>query len=118
MKKLILIASGVVFCAAASFAQTDTTRSQTPVQTPTQQTPQQSDQLRDDMKGWSKVETADVPASLRTTLSNQQYAGWETGTLYKNTAGDTYSWKSADGKNTLYFDKNGKATTKPNKKGN
>ena len=114
MKKLILITSCVALFAATSFAQ-DTTK------TRTQQQPQQqkeSNQMRKDenMKGWTKVESTDVPSNLRTTLSGSQYSGWESGTIYRNEAGDTYRLQtSGNNPKTYYFDRNGKATTKPNK---
>ena len=120
MKKLILIASCAAFFAVTSYAQTDTTKvsTQPTLQTPTQ-TPTQSDKLRNDqgdMKGWMKVNSADVPANLKTTLSGTTYQGWETGTIYKNEAGDMYTLRtSGNSPKTYYFDKNGKATTKPNK---
>jgi hypothetical protein len=122
MKRIILtLACASIFGATATFAQTDTTRSksQTP-QTPTQQQPaQQSDQLRtDDMKGWTQVQSSDVPASLRTTLGGTQYNGWDqSGTVYKNQNGD-YSLRMGTGtsQKSYYFDKNGKAIAKPNNK--
>jgi hypothetical protein len=121
MKKLILIATGVVLFSAASFAQTDTTKSdrtQTqPQQTPTQTQPSQ--QMNDELKGWSTVQSADVPAGLRTTLSgDNKYKGWESGTVYRNQAGDSYAIRSSDVSNpkVYYFDKNGKVTTKPHNK--
>jgi len=116
MKKLILITAGVVFFSAASFAQQDTTRKSS------QSQPQQSEQLRnrDDMKGWTQIQQDQIPAELRTTLAGSQYRGWESGTIYKNQAGDTYAVQTMDGNNqkTHYFDKNGKATKKPNKPNN
>lgn len=113
MKRLILtLACASILGATATFAQ-DSTRTQTP----TQQQPTQSDQMRkDDMKGWTQVQTTDVPASLRTTLGGTQYKGWDSeGTVYKNQAGQ-YSVRvgSGDAQKSYYFDKNGKAITKPN----
>lgn len=112
MKKLILITSCVVLFAATSFAQTDTTKVQ-------DKTKQSSDQIRStdhqDMKGWTRVETANIPANLRTTLNDAQYKGWETGTLYTNEAGDMYTLKTTGATPKMYyFDKNGKAVKKPN----
>ena len=115
MKKLILITSCVALFAVASYAQ-DTTK------TKPANDKQQSDQIRkDDMKGWTKVQTSDVPANLRTTLSGTQYTGWESGNIYKNESGEyrvttTTGANGATGK-TYYFDKNGKATMKPNGSG-
>jgi hypothetical protein len=118
MKKLILITSCVALFAATSFAQ-DTTKTRSR-QSQSQQEPQQkqqSNQMRnEDMKGWTKVQTTDVPSSLRTTLNGSQYSGWESGTIYRNEAGDTYQLRtSGNNPKTYYFDRNGKPTTKPNK---
>jgi hypothetical protein len=116
MKKLMLAAVCFALIGAGSaVAQQDTTKArtkQTPTQTPTQR---QSDQMRDDMTGWTTVPTTDVPASLRTTLGDRQYQGWESGTIYTNQAGDTYSVQIGDPANrkTYYFDKNGKTTKRP-----
>lgn len=113
MKKLMFIAACFVFFGAGTaFAQQDTTRRTTPTQT----TP--SDRMRDDMTGWTKVEASDVPEQIRTTLNDNKYKGWESGTIYKNQAGDTYSLQTADGKKTYYFDRNGKMTKRPNDRGN
>ncbi|HZY80102.1 MAG TPA: hypothetical protein VFE50_11305 [Cyclobacteriaceae bacterium] len=120
MKKLILVTAGVALFSAASFAQQDTTRRSQSQSQPQQS--QQSEQLRnrDDMKGWTAVQQDQIPAELRTTLGGSQYKGWESGTIYKNQAGDTYAVQTMDGTNqkTYYFDKSGKATKKPNKPNN
>ncbi|MEI9918471.1 MAG: hypothetical protein WDO14_06685 [Bacteroidota bacterium] len=111
MKKLILITSCVALFAVTTYAQTDTTKSKT--QTQPQPTTQQSDELRkdQDMKGWTKVQSSEVPANLRTTLNGTEYSGWETGTVYRNEAGDSYQLRtSGNTPKTYYFDKNGKAT--------
>ena len=116
MKKLILAAACAAF-ATASFAQVDTTKAQT--QPPVQTQPSQSDKMRNDnMQGWTRVESADVPTTLRQSLSaDNQYRGWETGTVYRNEAGDIYSLRTSGEKGkTYYFDKNGKAVKKPNDK--
>lgn len=113
MKKLILISACALF-AATSFAQQDTTKTQTP-----QPTQQPSNQIREDkdLQGWTRVQTTDVPASLRTTLGGTQYTGWESGTVYMNQSGDTYALRtSGNNAKTYYFDSNGKATKKPAKK--
>ena len=65
------------------------------------------------MKGWTKVESTDVPSNLRTTLNGSQYSGWESGTIYKNEAGDYQLRTTGSNAKVYYFDKNGKATTKP-----
>jgi len=128
MKKLILITSCVALFAVASYAQQDTTKSKSSTQSQAQQRPQdkqQSDQMRnDDMKGWTKVQSSDVPQNLRTTLGGSQYSGWESGDIYRNEAGEyrvttkgTGSGANGGTGKTYYFDKNGKATTKPSHSG-
>lgn len=68
-----------------------------------------------DMRGWTRIQGNDIPANLRQTLSGEQYTGWEGGTIYRNQAGDTYSYRTSDKNSpkTYYFDKNGKATKRP-----
>jgi hypothetical protein len=115
MKKLILITTGVVMFSVASFAQVDSTKRDKTQTQPTQQQPQ-SDQMRntDDFKGWTTVQSTDVPANLRTTLGDNKYKGWESGTIYRNQAGDAYALRTTGANpQTYYFDKNGKATRKP-----
>jgi len=117
MKKLILITSCVALFAAASFAQ-DTTKTRSQSQQEPQQR-KQSDQMRnEDMKNWTRVQTSEVPEQLRQTLSSSQYAGWESGTIYKDKDGDKYMLKTTgNNSKTYYFDKDGKQTTKSNHKG-
>jgi hypothetical protein len=122
MKKLILITSCVALFAVASYAQSDTTRTKSSsTQSQAQQRPQdkqQSDQMRnEDMRGWTKVQSTDVPSNLRTTLNGSQYSGWESGDVYKNESGEYRVTTSGANGKTYYFDKNGKATTKPNRGG-
>ena len=126
MKKLILITSCAALISVASYAQQDTTKTKS-TQSQAQQNPQQkqqSDQMRnEDMKGWTKVQSTDVPANLRTTLSGSQYSDWESGDIYRNESGEYRVSTGANGTRgtstgkTYYFDKNGKATTKPNRAG-
>jgi hypothetical protein len=72
------------------------------------------------MKGWTQLNQDQIPAELRQTLGSSQYRGWESGTIYRNQAGDMYSLQMNEGSNhkTYYFDKNGKVTKKPNKPNN
>ena len=50
-------------------------------------TTQQSQNYREDM---TVIQSSDIPETLRTTLQDAQYKGWETGTFYTNKAKDTY----------------------------
>jgi hypothetical protein len=115
MKKLILITVCCALFTVATYAQ-DTTRTKTK---------QSSDQLKkdrsnseQDLKGWTRLNTTDVPTPLRETLTATEYSGWEDGTLYRNEAGDLYTLRTNDKNNpkTYYFDKNGKVTKRPNNK--
>jgi hypothetical protein len=59
------------------------------------------------------ITTDQLPVSLRTTLSDDQYKGWETSSMYKNRSTNEYMVQIKDGSNvkTYYFDKDGKAIT-------
>jgi len=61
-------------------------------------------------KGWTRVEDRDVPSSLRTTLGESKYKGWERTGVYKNESGDRYQVRIGEASpTTYYFDKEGKA---------
>lgn len=120
MKKLVLVTACAALIAASSYAQTPT---QDSTKRSTSQQPTQSDQLRNKssedqgLKGWTRIQANEVPESLRQTLSSgTQYNGWQTGTVYRNEAGDMYTVRIGTDKTnqkTYYFDKNGKAAAKP-----
>lgn len=126
MKKIMIMATGaLLFAASTTFAQQDTTRRQQsqPRQQQTQPTNPTGIRPTDDndMQGWSRVNTADIPATLRTTLGDSKYEGWESSTIYRNDRDNTYRIAITDDNNkstTYYFDRNGKATNKPNKRNN
>lgn len=108
MKKIMLIAVVTFVLGWSAYAQ-DTTRSANTRQQ-SNQTWSNQDQTKGDMsmKGWTKVNSSDVPASLRQTLSGSQYTGWEKSTLYRSEAGDRYAIRIGDQKQMYYFDKAGK----------
>jgi hypothetical protein len=122
MKKLMLLVAGALFIGGvASYAQdtTGTYRSKQQMdQTKTKTTDQNDHTMKSgqdmkgdqSMKGWTKVNSADVPASLRSTLAGSQYSGWEKSSVYVNQAGDRYSLRLGDASSprTYYFDKTGK----------
>jgi hypothetical protein len=122
MKKLMLIVAGALFIGGVSSYAQDTTgtyRSKQKMdQTKTRTTDQNDHTMKSgqdmkgdqSMKGWTKVNSADVPASLRSTLSGSQYSGWEKSSVYVNQAGDRYSLRLGDASSprTYYFDKTGK----------
>jgi len=121
MKKLMLIVAGVLFIGGVTSYAQDTTGTYKSKQK-MDQTKTKTDQgdhsmksgqdMKGDqsMKGWTKVNSADIPASLRSTLSGSQYSGWEKSSVYVNQAGDRYSLNLGDAASprTFYFDKNGK----------
>ena len=78
MKKLMLTIAAV-FCLSAVAV-----HAQEPQK---KDTTQQSQNYREDM---TAIQSSDIPATLRTTLQDAQYKGWETGTFYTNKAKDTY----------------------------
>lgn len=121
MKKLMLTAAGLLVGIAVVFAQTptyDTARRQpaqnvkpaqkepTTVQPSRSQSAQESNYQRD----MTKIQSNEVPASLRSTLQGAEYKGWENGTFYRNKSNDGYLLEVNDGSNvkTYRFDKAGK----------
>lgn len=113
MKKVMLIAVGaLIFGVTATFAQ-DTTRIEYIQKEGEKAREQSSDQ---DMKGWTKVNSVDIPASLRTTLSGSQYRGWEKSTIYQNDVTKRYMVRiGEENPTTYYFDKEGKPVDDPGK---
>ncbi len=103
MKKSILILAATLCLSGAAMAQatqpTDSTGTQVT------QTPDQN--YKKDML---KVNSNEVPASLKTTLQGTQYKGWETGTVYRNQNSDMYLLEVKDGNQskTYRFDAAGK----------
>ena len=62
-------------------------------------------------KDMTKIQASEIPASLKTTLQDAQYKGWEQGTVYKSKNGDMYVVELNDANNrmqTYRFDANGK----------
>jgi len=57
------------------------------------------------------ITITEVPVSLRTTLSDKKYVGWEKSTIYRNRTTNEYLVEIKDGTDvkTYYFDKDGKA---------
>lgn len=122
----MLTAAGLLVGIAVVSAQTptyDTARRQ-PSQSvrpqstqPTQKQPStaqpsrsQSSQESNYQRDMTKMQSSDIPASLRSTLQGAEYKGWENGTFYRNKSNDGYLLEVNDGSNvkTYRFDKNGK----------
>lgn len=138
MKKIVILTAGAILFGSAAVLAQDTIRTQqrrdtTGIrQTQPQQERQRQDQtdlrkrekdqnpgdrLDQDTKGWTTVNSSDIPAGLRTTLSGSQYSGWENATIYRNDKDNGYRVRiGTQNPKTYYFDKNGKAVTKPNQK--
>jgi len=85
MKKIVLIAATVAFSISMAKAQEVNPGSV-----------QQIDTLRNigsarvDTTALVKVKQTAIPASLRTTLKDREYSGWEKGTLYQNPKSKEY----------------------------
>lgn len=71
------------------------------------------------MQGWTRVNSSELPSSLRSTLSDSKYKGWESSEIYRHDADNTYRVRiqsENDRPMTYYFDADGKPGKKPNKK--
>jgi uncharacterized protein YdeI (BOF family) len=102
MKKTILILAGVLWLSTAAVQAQDVT----------QDTTRQSEQSQNYRKDMVKIQATEIPTSLRTTLQDAQYQGWEKATIYRSKANDMYlvEMKDASGKvNVHRFDASGKA---------
>jgi ribosomal protein L21E len=100
MKKLVLLIAAV-FCLSAVAVQAQDPQKK--------DTTQQSQNYREDM---TVIQSSEIPESLRATLQDAQYQGWETGTFYTNKAKDSYVVEikdAATNKSTTFrFDASGK----------
>jgi len=114
MKPVKLILASMIATAAYAANAQDTTKLTTPQPVPQDQTASQS-QVQKDQANFKKdmvvIPSAEVPASLRSTLQGSQYKGWENGTIYRNQSSDMFMVEMRDGDQTrIYrFDQNGKA---------
>jgi len=135
MKKIIL----VLVCTAGSLAmvnaQTDTTRTKSSSQSGSSQSGSsqsgsQSNQYAQKQyqnyptKDMKRINSNDVPSSLKSTLQGSEYKGWESGTIYQNSttgeyflqsspsngssSGSTSATGSKNNSKWYRFDKNGK----------
>ncbi len=134
MKKLMLMLAVALVAVTVASAQTptyDTARRQPsqPTVKPQQHQKEtvqpsrsQSSQESNYQRDMTKIQSSDVPASLRSTLQGAEYKGWENGTIYRSKTNDGYLLETNDGANvkTYRFDKNGKrlqdnSSTRPEK---
>ncbi|MFD1001197.1 hypothetical protein ACFQ21_17850 [Ohtaekwangia kribbensis] len=116
MKKLMLLFAGMLMLGivAVNAQQVDTTGvTPSPQQEQPSATQQPSDQYI--QKDYDVVKSADVPASLRTTLKGSEYTGWESGSVYRNKTTNGYMVRIGSGDQTknYYFDKGGKRIQDP-----
>ncbi|HEY9049188.1 MAG TPA: hypothetical protein VIN08_24975 [Ohtaekwangia sp.] len=116
MRKItaFLVAMFMVSIAFVHAQQTDSTRNQQrPSQSSPSTEPTQSDQYKSG--DFDEIESADVPASLRSTLQRTQYKGWESGKVYRSKNNSGYWVTIGTGSDTrnYYFDRNGRATKAP-----
>jgi hypothetical protein len=110
MKKLVMIAAGMLFMGVVAVQAQDTTSykksDSTGLQQPTQRPG--SVQLRD----MTSLKSTEIPAALRETLQAPQYKGWDAATskIYRNQTSDLYVVQIQDGTmtKTYRFDKEGK----------
>jgi len=70
----------------------------------------QSSQESNYQRDMTKIQSSEVPQSLRSTLQGAEYKGWENGTVYRSKTNDGYLIEINDGANakTYRFDKSGK----------
>ncbi|MGC3944074.1 MAG: hypothetical protein QM762_06030 [Chryseolinea sp.] len=98
MKKVLLIVAGVLFAAAATFAQ-DSTKTQQPQ--PTQSSEQQPS--TDYSKDMVKITATDLPDAVKQTLAAPQYQGWESSTIYRSKNNDMYVIQMGSGAEAKNF---------------
>lgn len=102
MKKIILILAGSLCLSTAAVQAQDVP----------QDTTRQSEQSQNYRKDMVKIQASEIPTSLRTTLQDAQYQGWEKATIFRSKANDMYfvEMKDASGKMKVHkFDASGKA---------
>jgi preprotein translocase subunit SecG len=107
MKKLTSFLIGMFFISMAVHAQSnDSTRSQN---SSSERRQQPSNQFK--QQDYTLIQTADIPESLRKTLQNNEYAGWETGKVYESKNKDGYWVRISTGSDVqnFFFDKNGRS---------
>jgi len=85
MKKIILLLVCALCSAAIANAQADSSRTKSSTYSAN---PNYQSYPTRDMK---RVSSSEIPASLRTTLQDSEYRGWENGTIYFNSITNEYS---------------------------
>lgn len=113
MKKIkLIIASALVMGSMSVFAQDSTNVSnEAAKQRSGPGVGAAQDESQDYKKDMTVMEKQEVPANLRSTLSEEQYKGWEEkSTIYKNRDNDSFIVEMKEGDQTKVhrFDQNGK----------
>jgi hypothetical protein len=87
MKKVMLTIAGMLMIGMAAVnAQVDTTRAKTPTYELNNQVP----------KSYVLVTSDEIPATLKTTLQESEYYGWEKGSFYQNKGTNEYLVRIGD----------------------
>lgn len=111
-KFIVAFSAAAMFSVATAYAQAPAPRADS-VRDPIKQGDPAPDNVPTQAaytKDMVRVNSKDIPASLRKTLSEDTYKGWESANLYKEKSGNGYMLEFQDPlKTRLYrFDKNGK----------
>lgn len=110
MKKLVMIAAGMLFVSVVAVQAQDTTSFKRKDSSSVSQEPQQQQSIR--LKDMTVLQSTEIPAALRETLQAPQYKGWDAATskIYRNQTSDLYVVQIQDGTmtKTYRFDKDGK----------
>jgi hypothetical protein len=104
MKKIMLTVAGMLFVSLMVNAQV----TQDTARTTTGETGVYSDDQSNYSRDMEVIQSTDVPSSLRTTLGDAEYSGWEEGKVYRNTSTNEYLIVIGDEDAKVYrFDENG-----------
>lgn len=108
MTKLITMACAITcisFCAA--FGQSQPTQERDSAS----QTPYENKDSRFYQNDMIKLKPAEIPEAIKQTLKNDEFKGWESGTMFKSPDGQVYLLQMGKGeKAKVYrFDPHGKA---------
>jgi hypothetical protein len=112
MRKLIFTFAAFLLIGVATIKAQDTLNTNKP------KPENQSSYQQDVPKNYFIMKTDDVPASVRTTLREDEYTGWEAGTFYQNRSTNQYLLRVGTGNDvkSYYFDKTGRRVKEPNQR--
>jgi hypothetical protein len=125
MKKVCLFIAGALISASVAYAQSPVDSSRT--QSKDRKKGTSSAYQNYPTKDMRKLNSKDVPNSLRTTLQGSEFKGWESGSVYYNSSTNEYFYQSGNNNvsgnanqknnNTWYrFDSQGKRIEDPRPK--